>query len=393
MNPLRIASIGCGTGQAVVLQALAHVAGAARMRLDVSAIVGVTDNGGHSGLLRKELGVPQVGDTRACLVAAARNPLLAGLLDFRFSRGRLKGVCLGNLLLATETVRRGSLVKAAAALGSPLGTGNGVPGSLSCPWWKQLQWPTMYETKAMRAVDLKLEQEQEHEHECCRGGRGARGGDNLAVRVVPVSDESGDICAELVNGKIIRGEWQIIKRKPRTEIRCLFHTPRLDAHPAAVAAARNADVVVVAPGSLRTGIVSVLLARGMREALAGSGARIVYVANIMTQSGQTDGFTLADHVDELSTYLGRTPTDVIVNTARPTERLLEYYRARGCSMVPDELLSGGIVAHHADMVGNPSGKALARLGRARTGRMHAGPHFIRHDPVRLARVLGLVLGA
>lgn len=377
----RIVVLGCGTGQATVLRALRILARETHTTLRVGAIVGVTDNGGHSGILRREMGIPAVGDTRACLAAAAQTLFLETLLEYRFPRGRKKGICVGNLLLAAETLRRGSLDEAARE------------------FWRSL--PIL---------------------------QGDVSPDDLChISVIPVSDEAGDICAELEDGSIVRGEWQIIRRRPRRQIVRLFHRPPLSANPSAIRLLQEAELIVIAPGSLRTGIISVLLTRGIREVIERSRSPLFYIANIMTQPGQTDGFSLADHIQELAKYSGRPPTTVIVNTGRPPRELVQNYRASGAEMVAWQGLSnvaggristsmrdghrtskigtislsaksirvpggvGDVHVYRADLVHRPRRCEVTRLGRAHTTRMRAGPHLIRHDPRKLARVLGAIL--
>ncbi len=421
MTMRRICVIGCGTGQATVLKALAHLAHRKRRRLDVTAVVGVTDNGGHSGVLRRELGIPAVGDTRACLTAVSCDPFLTALLEYRFTQGRQKGICVGNLLLAAEAVRRGSLVAAADAFCSAVRASTGFSRRTASRTCAGPNPPSCRSANPIYSTTLK------------KGGQWGIWGcvlpdDFCDVSVVPVSDGVADICAELEDGGIVCGEWQIIRRKPRSPIRRLFHEPLLEAHPRAVRAVRRAQVIIIAPGSLRTGIVSVLLARGIREAISASRATIVYVSNIMTQPGQTDGFSFADHIAELAKYAGQIPTDVIANTSEPSRRLLRSYRATGAEIVEPQggwSISGDRVAaekpagrkaseagriraivesrerpdaaglvrrHEADLVHQPTRRELARFGRARSASMHAGPHFIRHDPMKLARALEQVEG-
>ena len=309
---MRIVTLGGGTGQAQLLRGLA-ARGA-----DVTAIAGVTDNGGHSGQLRKELGIPAVGDLRQCLVALAdpRNAL-AQAMDIRFGTGALRGASLGNLILAAMTINEASLTRAASKLAA------------------------------------------------CAGVRG---------RVLPVSEGIGQIAARLMNGKVIRGEWNVIRRSPQTRIAGMFHDPPLAASPEAIRAIRRADLVVLGPGSLRTALVSILLVRGVGEALRTR--RVAYVLNILTQLGHTDGFTASDHVEEISRYLGKVPEFVISNTRRPPAWALQ-----GAEFVDPVGLEG----LHADLLEPVKRGDLKR--RARPTGFVAGPHLVRHDPEKLTRAI------
>jgi uncharacterized cofD-like protein len=325
----KVVCIGGGTGQAQILRALsAHP-------LDLTSIVGVTDDGGHSGMLRRALGIPQVGDIRNCLASLADDRLpLARLLRYRFPGGEMEGTSLGNLIVAAMIDVRGSLSAAVEALGEELG---------------------------------------------------------VKARIYPVSDRSTQICAKLEDGRTIAGEWKIIGRRPRSPIRRLFHRPKVDAHPGAVRAIRRADLVVFCPGSLQTGIVSALLPRGVVEAVRVSSAVKAQVCNIMTQPGNTDGFTARDHLDLLARYLGSPPDVFLVNTKRPPASWLGPYRRDGAEPVRDDVGRIPDVRVVRRSFLEPAGKDVLKLYR-RAGRgPGAGPHFIRHDPRRVGAALRSLL--
>jgi len=303
-----IVTIGGGTGHPIVLEALL------RFTRDV------TDNGGHSGVVRHSLGLPQVGDLRNCLAALVpKESPWKTLLGHRFSQGELDGVALGNLVLAAFTVEAASLFEAASRV---------------------------------------------------------RGMAGIKVPVLPVSDGNAHICAELVDGRVIEGEWEIIRRVPRTEVRRLFHRPALRARPEVLEAVRAAKGIVLAPGSLRTGIISVLLAEGMREAFEENPCPKVYVMNIVCQPGNSDGFTAKRHVEEIARYLGHSPDRVIVNEGEIPADMLEHYRRQGCERVVDDLGRAPGYVYRGDLV--ERAKDWQKHARAGAGLL-AGPHFIRHD--------------
>lgn len=324
MNP-RVVCIGCGTGQAQVLRALLP------LNVDLSGLVGVTDNGGHSGALRREFGIPQVGDLRQCLAAVLpEDHPTTGILGFRLNRPPAEGVSLGNLLIAS----------------------------------------VVQKTKSLSAAAVEIQ-------ERC----------GVPVRVLPVSDDDIQICAQLDNGRIIRGEWQIIRRRPRRPIINLFHHPSSKSHPEAIKRIRNADVVIFCPGSLQTGLISALLPRGIREALLESRARKIQICNIMSQPGNTDDFTLFDHVALLTRYAGKAPDFLIVNTAHPPKAWLAPYRREGAHLIErdiDELT--GIRILGGDFLESRTKDVLRSYTRA-GNRSTTGPHFIRHDARKLAQVL------
>lgn len=322
----RIVCIGGGTGQSQVLRALS------RFPVDITALVGVTDNGGHSGLLRRIFGIPQMGDIRNCLASLADDDvLLARLLKHRFKEGDLDGASLGNLIVCALIRQEGSLSAAVDALRRALG---------------------------------------------------------IPHRILPVSDQSTHICARLADGRLVRGEWEIIGREPRVPIRSLFHWPVVECHPDCIRAIAHADLVLFCPGSLMTGILSALLTKGIQTALRVSKARKVQVVNIMTQPGQTDGMSARDHIETLSVYLGTAPDAAIVNTRKPPEKWLKAYRKEGAEPVRidvDGLRECRVI--QSDLL-EPEGKdVLSLYARAAGPGMAVGSHFIRHDPAKLGRLL------
>jgi uncharacterized cofD-like protein len=152
----------------------------------------------------------------------------------------------------------------------------------------------------------------------------------------------------------------------------MFHAPPISATPEALRAIRRADLVVLGPGSLRTALVSVLLARGLKAAMKRK--RVAFILNILTQPGQTDGFTARDHVEEIARYLGRRPDVVIANSKRPPDWAL----GRATFVDP-----AGLDARTADLLERVRKSDLKR--RARPSAYVAGPHLVRHDPAKLAR--------
>jgi uncharacterized cofD-like protein len=323
----KVVCIGGGTGQSQVLRGLA------RYPLDITALVGVTDNGGHSGQLRRIFGIPQVGDIRNCLASLAEDDrLLSNLLRYRFREGELDGVSLGNLLVCSLIRMKGSLSEAIDALRVELG----VPHT-----------------------------------------------------ILPVSDQSTHICAELADGRMVRGEWEILGRSPRVPIRRLFHWPVVTCLSSCIRAIAHADLIVFCPGSLMTGIISALLTRGIQTALRVSRALKVQVVNIMTHPGQTDGMSARDHIEQLSIYLGTSPDVAIVNSKRPPEKWVKPYRKEGAEAVRldvDGLRETRII--QADLL-EPEGKDVLTLYQRPGGQnnMAVGQHFIRHDPHKLGRIL------
>ena len=325
---MHIVTLGSGTGQATLLRGLRE------HPCEVTAIVGVTDNGGHSGHLRRRLHIPQVGDTRQCLSALADSDSLWGrLLQHRFAASDLAGVSVGNLILAALASEHGSLNTAAAEIRQAAG---------------------------------------------------------FAQRVLPVSDGDTQIGAELDDGRRLIGEWQIMQRCPLSPVKRLFLQPPTPAHSAVTEAIAAADLLVICAGSLLTGVISVFLHPGVKQALSRSRAPIFHVLNLMTQPGQTDGYTARRHLTTLQPYLGRPVDTVLVNNAPLPPDLLRLYEPQGARPVVNDLTpaDAGLIA--ADLVEHPDPETLRAYARPQASGMHVGMHLMRHDARKLAaRVMAL----
>ena len=326
---MHIVTLGSGTGQATLLRGLRE------HPCEVTAVVGVTDNGGHSGHLRRLLHIPQVGDTRQCLSALADNNSLWGrLLQHRFAAGDLDGVSVGNVILAALASEHGSLNTAAAEI------------------------------------------------------RRAAG---FAQCVLPVSDGDTQVGAELDDGRRLIGEWQIMQRRPTSPVKRLFLQPSSPAHPAVTEAIAAADLLVICAGSLLTGVISVLLHPGVKQALRRSQAPIVQVLNLLTQPGQTDGYTARQHLTTLQPYLGRPADAVLVNNAPLPPDLLRLYEPQGAQPVVNDLTPADACLIAADLVEHPDPEALRAYTRPQASGMHVGMHLIRHDAHKLAaRIMALM---
>jgi uncharacterized cofD-like protein len=327
---MHIVTLGSGTGQATLLRGLRSYA------CQVTALVGVTDNGGHSGELRRILHQPQVGDTRQCLSALVDETSVWGkLLQYRFTTGALRGLSVGNLILAALSDLHGSFSAAVAEL---------------CQATGLRQW------------------------------------------VLPISDAHTHIAAELQDGRQLVGEWEIMQRQPRSEVVHLFLQPPAAALPAALDAIGAADVLVFCPGSLLTGIIPVLLHAGVRDAIAATSAWCLYVCNLMTQPGQTDGYTAAQHLALLHRYLGRQIDGVVLNTGIIPADLVADYAQHGSHPVIDDLATSNLAIYRADLTEQPNAETRRRYQRPQGEGMQVGLHVIRHDAHKLAAQI-MALGA
>jgi uncharacterized cofD-like protein len=328
---MHIVTLGGGTGQATLLRGLHAYA------CQVTAIVGVTDNGGHSGLLRRILGIPQVGDIRQCLGALVEAQSMWGqLLPYRFTTGDLRGQSVGNLILAALADVHGSLSVAVEAM--------------------------------------------------CRAA-------GIRQQVLPVADANTDIAAALEDGRVVVGEWEIIQRQPRSAVTRLFLQPQVAALPAVLEAIARADMLVCCPGSLLTGTLAVLLPTGMRQAIATSLARCVYISNLMTQPGQTDGYTAQQHLAMVQHYLGRRIDAVLCNSGALPPALLTLYAQHGALPVVDDLAAADVAVYRADLVEHPDAETVRTYARPQGEGMQMGLHLIRHDAHKLAAQIMALAGA
>ncbi|HEX5473136.1 MAG TPA: uridine diphosphate-N-acetylglucosamine-binding protein YvcK [Vicinamibacterales bacterium] len=283
--PPRFVAIGGGTGLPVVLQGLSNrlrafpaiAEGAWDLADCVNAIVTVTDDGGSSGWLRRELGVLPPGDVRNCLSALTSHASpLSRLLQYRFTRAsHLTGHTVGNLLLAALTQITGDFALAVEQLGAMLG---------------------------------------------------------ITGRVFPSTREHVILAAEFDNGVVVRGETAIVKCR-RSIRRVWLERPALPL-PEALRALVNADAIIVGPGSLYTSVLPNLLVGGVAPTIRGASAVRIYVANLMTQAGETTGFTLEDHLRVIREHAGTGLFDyVLVNTTALNPWTLRQQKRRGAEPV------------------------------------------------------------
>ncbi len=266
---LNVVTIGGGTGSSILLRGLKRYVD----RIDITAIVTTFDDGGSSGILRREYGVPALGDLRRCIAVLLpeehEDTAIDWMLEHRFEQGgSLQNHALGNLMLLAACQRTGDLSSAVDEV-----------------------------TKAFR----------------------------LLGRAVPVSDEPTTLCAETEKGDVIRGESKIGSwSHSRSPLARVYLDPPVDANRAAIKALNSAHLIVLGPGDLFTSVIPNLLPRRVNEAIAGSGAQILQICNTANASRETEGFAVSDYVRTVNAYLRvSNQSDVkkvgamIVNQPRP----------------------------------------------------------------------------
>jgi len=271
----RVVALGGGTGLSTLLRALKPYTA------NLTAVVTVMDTGGSSGRLREELAVLPPGDVRNCLLALAEDEIrMERLFQFRFQNGEgLKGHALGNLVLAALEQATGGFDRAV----------------------------------------------EEASH-------------FLSVRgeVLPSTLDRVHLVAEMEDGGEVEGEAEIAA-DPRAIRRVRLSRPAR-AYQRVLDAIREADLIILGPGSLFTSIIPNLLVEGVAEAIARTPGEKLVVMNLMTQPGETDGFTAHDHLRVLGEYVNlRRFHAVVMNTESPPPEILERYRAEGSVPVVDDL--------------------------------------------------------
>jgi uncharacterized cofD-like protein len=309
----KVVAVGGGTGLPTVLRGLKHYTA------NIAAVVTMMDTGGSSGRLRNELDVLPPGDVRNCLLALASDEArMERFLQHRFVTGEgLRGHSLGNLLLA------------------------GLEQSLG-------------------SFDLAVE-EASH---------------LLSVRgeVLPATLENVQLVGVMEDGEEVIGE-ELIAADPRRIIRVKL-SRRAVAYPSVLAAIGEADLIVLGPGSLFTSIIPNLLVEGIAKAIEDADAEKVVVMNLMTQPGETDGFTASDHLRILAEYIDLNKFNaVVVNIESPPPEVLVRYQKEGSEPVRDDLQGTktfGLRVIRAPLL------SVVEIG---------GVPTVKHDPLKLSRVL------
>lgn len=317
----KIVVIGGGTGTFTVLSGLRD------LPLHLTAIVAMSDDGGSTGRLRDEYGVLPPGDIRQCLVALSdADTVMRTLMNHRYDRGELKGHSFGNILISTMETITGDLDRALETIGSIL---------------------------------------------------------KIKGRVVPVTLSKVRLSAKLKNGKILEGEhviddYQLVSR---FGIERIALTPRPKANPKALRAIKDADLIVVGPGSFYTSLVPNFLVPGIGKALASSRAKKVFVANLMNKHGHTDDFLVSDYLGHLEQLIGkrRAFTHVIHNSKLPSRALIRRYADEGEPVRATERCKKGRQFIATNLLREELHKKDGGDTLART--------LIRHDPEKLAKAI------
>ncbi|WP_457643188.1 gluconeogenesis factor YvcK family protein [Persephonella sp.] len=314
---MKVVAIGGGTGLSSLLRGVKHLV--PETITDLSAVVTVADNGGSSGRLREEMQIPAPGDIRNCIVALAEDEdILAKVFQYRFQEGEgLKGHSFGNLFLSVLTKITGDFLDAIEITSDIL---------------------------------------------------------KIKGKIIPSTDQQVDIVAEFTDGAVIKGETQITEygKKLKGKIKKIWMEPAdVKAPEEAVEKIKNADFIILGPGSLFTSIIPNLLVKDIRNALLESKAYKIYVCNVMTQYGETDRFTASDHIKALHKIVGKPFIDAaVVNTTTPPDELIRKYLKENSEPVTadvGDISRMGITVFGEDLLDTGS--------------------YVRHNPEKLTKTL------
>lgn len=303
----RIVAIGGGTGLSMLLRGLKQHTS------NLTAIVTVADDGGSTGRLRQEFGVIAPGDLRQCISALAEaEPLMSRLFQYRFAEGSgLQGHSFGNLFIVAMAEVTGNFETA------------------------------IHETSRVL---------------------------NVRGNILPSTLEDVTLSARTHDDEVVHGEHNITERG--TGIRELYLNPSwAEAHPDAMRAILDADIVVIGPGSLYTSVLPNLLVEGIRKALAQTEALKVFVCNVATQHGETDGFSAADHLEVLERHAGGKLIHAVIANNNIATALPEAWHSSAVTIARngDARYLEGVSLVEADVV--------------------AEENRYRHDPQKLAATI------
>ncbi len=314
-----IVIIGGGTGTFTLLSGLR------KYPSNNTVIVSSADDGGSTGVLRKELGVMPVGDIRQCLVGLSyTQEEMKELFNYRFDSGSLKGHSAGNIILAALEKITGNIDNAIDLAGKLL---------------------------------------------------------NVRGQVLPATLKPTTLSATLNNGKKIIGEHNIDVPQKRAPIKSISLTPNGRVNPKVIAALKSADAIVLGPGDLYTSVLPSLLVKGVKETIDASSAKKVLVVNIMTQAGQTDKFSPADFVKVVNSHLGKKKLDVVlVNGKKPDAKALLAYKKQGAEFISPEIKGLNAVEVKS---GDLLDKAIHK--KAKGDVLHRS--LLRHDSDKVAKII------
>lgn len=260
----KVVVIGGGHGQSAILRGIKSID-----EIELTAIVTVADDGGSTGRLRRHFHIPAMGDIRNVLISLAESEtLLTTLMEYRFEGSEEEDVMghnLGNLILTAMTQASGSFMESIETLSKVL---------------------------------------------------------NVKGRILPATSQVITLFARMQDGTIVRGESNIPKVSNR--IKKVYYEEVVKATPASIEAISNADIIVYGIGSVYTSILPNLIIPEIQQAIERSSAKVIYFCNAMTQAGETDGYSLEDHVNAFYNHGARVDWVVYADNEIPSQAIEKY---------------------------------------------------------------------
>lgn len=337
MNTKQIVCIGGGTGQPILLKGIKnrlHELGL-EDSVNLISVVSMTDSGRSSGRLRALFGCPPPGDCRNCLTSLAVEKELSDLMQYRFNEGELLGHSLGNLLLVGLYQMHGQNMSMAISKMS-----------------KILQIQPNYQ-------------------------------------VLPVCNTQVDLCCETTDGEIIKGEVNVRSVEKSGEINKIWveHSNIADTdkipkiHSEVIDKLMKADLIILGPGSFWTSVMCNLMYQDMIPVLKKSAAKIIWIANLTTQPGQTDGMSLQDHCQKIYNILGDRLDYVLVNNRSPNREVIEMYHEQGVDYIEQSLKKNIYTLLAADLIEDTG--SISKKDRNLWNKQDC----LRHHPEKLAQTI------
>ena len=264
MNNKKVVVLGGGTGQSTLLRGLKL------FPIDITSVVSVCDDGSSTGRLRKEFNTVAVGDIRRVLVSLSETePLIEDLMNYRFNTSSdLDGHTVGNLILTALSNIRGNISDGIESLSKVF---------------------------------------------------------NLKGKVLPLTEDNVVLCAKMKDGKEIIGEHNITEY--HNMIDKVYYKDKSKTNPLVLKEIESADLIILSMGSLYTSLMPNLINKDMVHAIEKSKAKIMYVCNMMSQPGETDGYKASDHIKAINKYLGKRKVDIIIcNDGKVSDSVIEKYK-------------------------------------------------------------------
>ena len=256
----KIVVLGGGTGQLILLSGLK------KFPFDITSIVSVCDDGKSTGRLRREYNVPAMGDLRRVLISLAETEdVVDKFVNYRFNKGsELDGHTVGNILLTALADIYGNMSNAVSQFSKIL---------------------------------------------------------NMRGKVIPFSDDNIILMGEMEDGSVVEGEHNITETNKK--ISKVYYKNPVNVNPEVIKSIKESDAIILSMGSVYTSIIPNLLCKEVIDAIDNSNAKIIYICNIMTQPGETDDFTVSDHINLLDSYLGKRKIDIVMTNSEKISKKIQ----------------------------------------------------------------------